>query len=82
MIADEAPLLEDPLFQLNFTLWMLQTLPKGVAIRPVLREAGYVLDSVGRDLPLPPKMRPALTRMLGNANPPAPDLLAQAAVKK
>ncbi len=69
-------LLADPLFQLNFVLWMLQPLPQSADVRPIFKEAGYVLDSISRDLPLPPSLLPAIRKLLGSADAPAPDVLA------
>lgn len=76
---DTTDLLADPIYQLNFALWMLQPMPRESPITPVLFRAGYMLDSLSRPLPLPPAIRPALFSRLGNADPPAPDILAEPA---
>lgn len=57
---------------------MLQPLPREAPVTPVLARAGYMLDSLSRPLPPPPSIRPALLKRLGNADPPAPDVLAEA----
>lgn len=75
-IPDVPEILEDPVFELNVTLWMLQPLPGTAAIRPVLREAGYTLDSISRPLPFPLAQRAELAAIAGSSDPPAPDVLA------
>ena len=78
-LADRSAVLKDPIFQLNFTIWMLQTLPTNASIRPVLKEIGYVLHSISRQLPLPPALRPQMVKLLGkeNAEGPCPDVIAE-----
>ena len=46
-------LVSDPVFQLNVLLWALEDLPDITAVRPVLRTAGYELESLGRRLLVP-----------------------------
>jgi len=52
MTLDAAAILGDPVFQLNVTLWMLQPAPPGAPIRPVLRDVGYLLSALSRELPV------------------------------
>ena len=52
MTSDDV-LVSDPVFQLNVLLWALEDLPDITAVRPVLRTAGYELESLGRRLLVP-----------------------------
>ena len=52
-MSNESELLSDPVFQLNVFLWALQDHPDEVQIRPVLRQAGYYLNSIGRRVLMP-----------------------------
>ncbi|WP_419944004.1 hypothetical protein [Candidatus Poriferisodalis sp.] len=52
MTAD-AVLATDPVFQLNVLLWALEDLPDVAVVNPVLRRAGYELESIGRSLLVP-----------------------------
>jgi hypothetical protein len=74
--SDAAAILSDPIFQLNIGLWMLESLPREAPIWPMLREAGYILHSIGRAIPLPPGARVALRGLGLDDHPPSPDLLA------
>jgi len=76
MSAELPDVLADPIFQLNLTLWMLQPLPGMASTRPVLREAGYTLDSISRPLPFPFAMRAAVAAAAGSHDAPCPDVLA------
>lgn len=49
-MTSDAVLVSDPVFQLNVLLWALEDLPDTTAVRPVLRTAGYELESLGRRL--------------------------------
>ena len=52
-MTSDAVLVSDPVFQLNVLLWALEDLPDATAVRPVLRAAGYELESLGRRLLVP-----------------------------
>ena len=52
-MTSDAVLVSDPVFQLNVLLWALEDVPDITAVRPVLRTAGYELESLGRRLLLP-----------------------------
>jgi hypothetical protein len=77
MTARAEEILGDPIFQLNVVLWALQPAPPNAPIRPVLREAGYLLSAISRDLPPPFELRPGLKELLGSDTPPAPDVLGE-----
>jgi hypothetical protein len=77
MTADSAKILGDPMFQLNVVLWMVQPAPPGSPIRPILREAGYLLSALSRNLPPPLELRPKLMALVGSDTAPAPDALAE-----
>ncbi len=77
MTVDSRIILGDPIFQLNTVLWMLQPAPHDAPIRPVLRDAGYLLGALSRNLPPPFELRPGLVRLVGSDTPPAPDVLAE-----
>lgn len=49
--------LRDPIYQLNFVLWMLEEFPPAAPTRPLLRQMGYTLHSLGGGLPMPPELR-------------------------
>lgn len=69
--------LQDPIYQLNFTLWMLEQLPRESPFRPLLREIGYALHSIGRSLPLAPEYRLRLAAAGIEAGQlPSPDVVA------
>jgi hypothetical protein len=53
-------LLRDPIFQLNSVLWLVQPLPSGFEIKPVLREAGFEVYAVAPPLAPPPDVLLAL----------------------
>jgi hypothetical protein len=74
----EDDLLGDPLYQVNLLIWLLQPLPPGSGFRPLLKEAGYRLESIARPLPLPPARRQQLAEAgLAASQQPGPDILAQ-----
>ena len=77
VIADEQ-LAADPVFQLNVLLWALNDLPDSGLIHPVLRQAGYSLDSIGRQLLVPAnaKTLDAILLITGSrdGSPSRPDL--------
>jgi hypothetical protein len=77
MTLDAAAILGDPVFQLNVTLWMLQPAPPDAPIRPVLRDVGYLLSALSRELPAPVALRPGLNVLVGSDTAPAPDVLAE-----
>ncbi len=77
MTFDSTAILGDPIFQLNIVLWMLQPAPPKSPIQPVLRQAGYLLNALSRDLPPPFPLRPTLTRLVGSDTAAAPDVLAE-----
>ena len=77
-MTSDAILVSDPVFQLNVLLWALEDLPEVTSVRPVLRTAGYELESLGRRL-LVPADEPtiaALRDIAGSADrsPCPPDL--------
>ncbi len=73
----DANILSDPIYQLNLALWLLETLPIGAAIRPLLRETGFSLESIARPLPLDPSVRLQVANSgLNVGQEPKPDVLA------
>ncbi len=52
-MTDESVLLSDQVFQLNTFLWALEDLPENSDARPVLREAGYFLVAIERNVLVP-----------------------------
>ncbi len=74
----EDTLLSDQVFQLNTFLWALEDLPENGQTRPVLRQAGYYLSSIGRRviMPVDEQVATALTKLTGTADrsPCRPDL--------
>jgi len=69
--------LRDPIYQLNFVLWMLEDLPGGAPTRPFLRDLGYTLFSLGSSLPMQPEYRLRIAGAGVDAGQaPAPDVLA------
>ncbi len=69
--------LQDPIYQLNFTLWTLEQLPRESPFRPILREFGYALHSIGRALPLAPEYQMRLGEAGIEAGQlPTPDVVA------
>lgn len=77
MSRNDSAILSDPIFQLNFVLWMLHRSPVGAPIRPILREAGYVLDAISRPLPPPIALRPRIAALVGSSTAASPDVLAE-----
>ncbi len=74
MNVDE--IVEDPLYQLNLTLWLLQPLRDGYPLNPLLREAGYELFAISPGMPLGPALRETVTSgSVDSAVEPGPDLL-------
>jgi hypothetical protein len=63
-------LLADPVFQLNVAIWMLQARPEGAPWDPVLREAGYSLESVGRRIVLPLELRSPVAAIVADGSNP------------
>ncbi len=80
-MTSEDVLLSDQVFQLNIFLWALQELPKKSQIQPVLRQAGYDLNSIGRKVVMPVDANSvdALQRLIGSndRSPCHPDLWIQ-----
>lgn len=76
MSADPDSILADPVFQLNLVLWMLQGLPDRGPVRPLLREAGLLLESIGRRLSIAPEHRPRLRELGFGDGAPGPDVVA------
>ncbi|MCQ3811727.1 MAG: hypothetical protein KTV68_14360 [Acidimicrobiia bacterium] len=74
----EDTLLSDQVFQLNTFLWALEDLPKTSQTKPVLRQAGYYLSSIGRRviMPVDEHVAAALQNLSGSADrsPCHPDL--------
>ena len=72
------PPIELAVFQLNTFLWTLQDLPDNGQTQPVLRQAGYHLDSIGRRviMPVDEHVAAALQKLTGSADrsPCHPDL--------
>ena len=52
-MIDQTGLLSDPVFQLNTMLWALEELPDAGPIHPVLRNAGYYINAIGRRVVAP-----------------------------
>jgi hypothetical protein len=75
-VADSDTILADPLFQVNLVLWMLQPLPDRAPVRPLLREAGFLLESIGRRLTILPEYRPRLRELGFGDGAPVPDIVA------
>jgi len=77
MTADVA-LLSDQVFQLNTFLWALEDLPDGGPYDPVLRKAGYYLNSIGRRVlvPVEANVVATLAKLTGSSDrsPVHPDL--------
>lgn len=48
---------EDPLFQLNLTIWLAQPMPDNFSIRPLFYQSGFKIYSIGLLLPLPPDIK-------------------------
>ena len=65
-----AVLAADPVFQLNVLLWSLEDLPDIAAVQPVLRWAGYRVESLGRPLLIPAdeQTASALRTIVGSAD--------------
>jgi hypothetical protein len=69
--------LRDPIYQLNFVLWMLEDLPDGAPTHPFLRDLGYTLFSLGGPLPMLPEYRLRIAEAgIDAGQAPAPDVLA------
>lgn len=71
-------LLADPVFQLNVILWAVEDVADAGRVDPVLRKAGYYLDSIGRSLQVPvnPRALDALRLVAGpvDRSPTRPDV--------
>lgn len=67
-MTSDTVLVSDPVFQLNVLLWALEDLPDVTAVRPVLRTAGYELESLGRRL-LVPADEPTVSALRDIASP-------------
>lgn len=52
-MTDESVLLSDQVFQLNTFLWALEELPDNSDVQPILRQAGYELEAIGRRVLVP-----------------------------
>lgn len=69
-------IVEDPLYQLNLMLWLLQPLKDNYPLRPILKEAGYELFAIGPSMPLSPELREKIvSASVDCAVEPEPDLL-------
>jgi hypothetical protein len=77
MTPDAQVILGDPIFQLNLVLWALQPAPADGPIRPILRDAGYLLNALSRELHPPYELRPRLKELVGSDSAPVPDVLAE-----
>lgn len=76
-MTDQA-FLRDPIYQLNLVLWLLEDVPSGVYVRPVLKELGYEIFGIGRQLVLPPAVRElAASRGIVVKAAPRPDVIAR-----
>ncbi len=77
-MTSDAVLAADPVFQLNVLLWALEDLPDMTSVQPVLRRAGYRVESLGRPLLLSAgeQTASALRTITGSADrsPCRPDL--------
>ncbi|MBE3576243.1 MAG: hypothetical protein IMX00_00855 [Limnochordales bacterium] len=65
MRQDLAELVEDPIFQLNAMLWLVQPLPRdfqALGIRPLLYEQGFSVYAIAPLLAAPPDLRLAMIR--------------------
>lgn len=75
---EDVALISDQVFQLNTLLWALEELPETGQISPVLKQAGYYLDSIGRRLlaPIDDSILTALRTLTGTdpRTPCRPDL--------
>lgn len=76
-MIDQTELLSDQVFQLNTMLWALEELPDAGDIHPVLREAGYYLNAIGKGVVIPPD--PTVREVLADVtkrelSSPRPDL--------
>jgi hypothetical protein len=74
-MAEEAELLEDPIFQLNLILWLLEPLPAPASTTPVFAREGGYLHAIGQPMIAPPRVRPALIDLVGSAEPSCPDVI-------
>jgi len=70
--AVPADLVKDPIFQLNVVLWSVRPAAPSAPVRPVLREAGYVLVSLSPGLQPPVSLRASLIAVAGSADAPHP----------
>lgn len=69
-------IVEDPLYQLNLMLWLLQPLKDNYPLRPILKEAGYELFAIGPSMPLSPELREKIvSASIDCVVEPEPDLL-------
>ncbi len=69
-------IVDDPLYQLNLMLWLLQPLKDNYPLRPILKEAGYELFAIGPSMPLSPALREKIiSASVDCALEPEPDLL-------
>jgi hypothetical protein len=79
MADDVQELLGDPVFQLNAALWMLIPARPESGTRPLLREVGYALDAIERNLHIPFELREQVANYAGTSGPTSPDSVACAA---
>lgn len=70
-MIEVSTLLSDQVFQLNTFLWALKDLPEQSQVRPVLRDAGYELSAIGRQVLMPSDRRAveALIDLTGSPDP-------------
>lgn len=78
MADGDEDILGDPLFQLNVALWMLHPHAGHAPVRAALYEAGYLLHSFGRTLPVPFGKQEAVNELVQKGKGhPDPDLIAE-----
>ncbi len=69
-------IIEDPLYQLNLILWLLQPLKNNYPLRPILKEAGYKLFAIAPSMPLSPELRDKIvSASIDCTIEPEPDIL-------
>lgn len=57
MTCKAEALIRDPLFQLNAVLWMVQPMPKGGTVEPLLYRRGFAVWAIAPPLAVPPDLR-------------------------
>lgn len=76
-VAHDDRLFGDPLFQLNLMLWALKPVAPGAPTRPVLADAGYVVNSISRTLSPGPRLQGTFKALTGSEKGPSPDVIAE-----